>query len=80
MPAQSAGTSELHPQKDNFLFLENELPKLYASLNSLEIINLFVVNKVEIPFKFSEIIVKEDRDNLHFAVGRFIEGLLNNKE
>lgn len=27
-------------EKDNFLFLENKLPKLYASLNSLEIINL----------------------------------------
>lgn len=45
-----------------------------------EIMNLFIVNKVEIPFKFSEAIVKGDRDNLHFAVGKFIEGLMNNKE
>ncbi len=45
-----------------------------------EIMNLIVVNKVEFPKDFSEVIMKKDRDNLHFAVGRFIEGLMNNKE
>lgn len=42
-----------------------------------EIMHLLVVNKIEIPFKFSEVVMKADRDNLHYAVGRFIEGIMN---
>lgn len=45
-----------------------------------EIMHLLVVNKVKIPFKFSEVIMKSDRDNMHYALGRFIEGLMNNKK
>jgi len=42
-----------------------------------EIMHLFVVNKIDLPYKISNIIMEKDKDELHYAVGKLIEGLLN---
>lgn len=45
-----------------------------------EIMHLFVVNNMGFPYKVSNIIMEKDKDELHYAVGKLIEGLLNTNQ
>lgn len=43
------------------------------------IMHLIIVNNVEMPYKYSEAILDSTKNELHYYIGKFLEGFLKNK-